>query len=215
MLTTTGMSAPPTAATRCTPMIIAMPVIAISATSPFVSGDPMKLQPSHNATSSAIDVQRVTRRQQQRFAGQRALQFAERDDRTGERDRADEYAEEDLDQMDRPFRAGELDVGIDVARDADQHRGEPDEAVQHRHELRHLRHFDARGDRTRRSRRRSPSPESARRARRRACRRPSRRSRSPCRARRRCCRAARSPACSSPPRLRMKSIAAPRYETVM
>ena len=86
----------------------------------------------------------VPARQEQRLAADEALQLAERDDRSGERDRADEDAEEGLDLVHARLDAGKGMTRIERDRKPHEHRGEPDEAVEDRHQLRHRRHADAR-----------------------------------------------------------------------
>ena len=86
----------------------------------------------------------VPARQQQRFAADEALQLPERDDRSGERDGADEDADEGLDLVHARFDAGEGMTRIERDRQPHEHRGEPDKAVQDGHHLRHRRHADAR-----------------------------------------------------------------------
>ena len=83
-------------------------------------------------------------REQQRLAADDALQLPEGDNGARERDRADEHAEERLDIVDLPLDAGQRDVRAERCRDADEHGGEPDEAVEDRDELRHRRHLDTR-----------------------------------------------------------------------
>ena len=86
----------------------------------------------------------MARRQHQGPPRDAALELAEGDDGTGEGDRADEDAEKDLDLVNRLLDAGERDPRIDIARDADEDRGEADEAVEDGDQLRHLGHGDAR-----------------------------------------------------------------------
>ena len=98
---------------------------------------------------NAGEVEQVPARQHQRLAGNRALQLAEGDHGAGEGNRADEDAEIDLDIVDRLLDALVVlgGLGIDEAADADQNRGEADETVQDRHQLRHLGHLDLQGHR--------------------------------------------------------------------
>ena len=75
-----------------------MPVITSSGTRPpcrrprAIAATPSTTQPTTSA-----EVEHVPPGQQQRLAAERAAQLAERDDRAGEGDRADEHADEDLD----------------------------------------------------------------------------------------------------------------------
>ncbi len=78
-----------------------------------------------------------------RLTADRAPQLQEGDDRSGEGDRTDEDANEDLDFMNQHLACRNLDAGFDVAGDSDQHRGETDEAVQHRNQFGHSRHRHA------------------------------------------------------------------------
>ena len=103
-----------------------------------------------NATS-APRLSRLRARQHQRARLDPRRQLEERDDRTGEGHRADEHADEHLGVVDAQDRVGDLGLvralGLDavVAVPADQHRGETDEAVQHRDQLGHAGHLDAAG----------------------------------------------------------------------
>ena len=63
-----------------------------------------ELHAEHDAGHDRREVEQVPARQQQRLAADDALQLAERDDRAGEGDRADEDADEDLDVVDRALR---------------------------------------------------------------------------------------------------------------
>ena len=85
--------------------------------------------------------------QQQRLAADDALQLAERDDRSGKRDRAHEHADERFHLVDPRLDALERVVGIERAAKPDQHRRQADETVKHGDELRHGRHFDPRRQR--------------------------------------------------------------------
>ncbi|MNI56602.1 hypothetical protein D3C73_1116160 [compost metagenome] len=91
-------------------------------------------------------VQLVTVRQHQRLGRDNAAQFAKGHDRTGKGHRTDEDTEEHFGKMDifhHRFH-GDRTV-IQVAVEANQHRSQPHEAVQHRHQFRHFGHFDLLG----------------------------------------------------------------------
>ncbi len=86
-------------------------------------------------------VKLVTIWQHQRLRRHLAAQLAERHDGTGKGDRTDKDTEEHFSQVNidqNLFHAGFM---LQVAVEAHQHRGQTDEAVQHRHQLRHLGHF--------------------------------------------------------------------------
>ena len=94
--TTTGMSPPPIAATRCSPSSSAITVM--------ISSGQMLGAARYQASSAGADDQRAEvqpvpagQGQRRRLHLRRQLQV--RDDRAGEGDRADEHPEEHLDQM--------------------------------------------------------------------------------------------------------------------
>ena len=111
------------------------------------------------------EVQDVPGRQQQRLAADDALQLAEGDDRAGERDRARRTRRRRSRSRGCALRRRSRRwFGSSVARETHEHRGEPDEAVEDRDQLRHRRHLDARREHARRCRRRRPARRSARRS---------------------------------------------------
>src|SRR5215472_1448169 len=88
-------------------------------------------------------------REHQRPAADEALQFAERNDRAGERNRADRHAERHLDEaalMDRAAHADAVRFREAERRRGDADGGETDEAVKRRDQLRQRRHLDAQRD---------------------------------------------------------------------
>ena len=140
--TTTGMSPPPIAITRCAPRSSASAVSPSSRCSACIGSAPQPRMPSATRAADAAEVEQVPPGQEQRPRADGAAQLAERDHRAGEGHRADEDADLDLDvvrQLDGAARLHER-------ADADEHRGHADEAVQHRDELGHRRHLHARGD---------------------------------------------------------------------
>ena len=82
---------------------------------------------------------------QKRSARNRALQFAERDDRTRKRDRADAHADKNFDIMNQFFGLRNF-VRSEISRKTDQHRRRADKAVQNSDKLRHRRHLHPRSD---------------------------------------------------------------------
>ena len=96
----------------------------------------------HNGDQQG-QVQPVTCRQQQRLPTEYAAEFAVGNHRAGKGHGADSDADVDFDLVDRFFDAAVLDRGIEKIGDADQHRREPDKAVQNGDQFRHLRHLHA------------------------------------------------------------------------
>ena len=134
------MSAPPIAATRWTPSTHATRCRRASAQ--VSAARARTATPSTTIATSIAEVEEVARRQEQRLARHRAAQLEERDHRAGERDRADEDVDVDLDRG--VESASAATSPRELQREADEHGGEADEAVQQRDELGHLRHADAR-----------------------------------------------------------------------
>ena len=112
--TTTGMSPPPIAATRCRPSSSAMTVMIASGQMLGAPGT------SPAARHSTISAPRFIQFRPGSVNGADLIfadSFRYGDDRAGEGDRADEYPQENLDEMDRV--AGLLgEVGVET----DQHR---------------------------------------------------------------------------------------------
>ena len=80
-----------------------MPVMIKSELSPACATAPRKRAPKATESSSKQQVEHVAPGSSSGLLRTRPLQLAERDDRTGERHRADEDADEDLDGVDRAF----------------------------------------------------------------------------------------------------------------
>ena len=81
-------------------------------------------------------------RQHQRFGRDLPAQLAERHNRPGEGYRTDEDAEEHFGQMNIDQNLFHTGFVLQIAVKANQHRRQANEAVQNRHQLRHLGHFD-------------------------------------------------------------------------
>ena len=79
--------------------------------------------------------------QHQRFAADRAAKFQKRDDRAGKRDRTDADADKDLAECRFFSPPSSCACGPEIGRKPNQHRRQPDKAVQYRHQLRHRRHL--------------------------------------------------------------------------
>ena len=93
----------------------------------------------------ALEHDRRAREQPQHLAEPGEL--AERNHRPRERHRADECADEQLDPVAGRNRILNAEgAGIVDHRDGDEHRGQADQRMHGRDELRHLRHLDALGD---------------------------------------------------------------------
>ncbi len=115
--------------------------------------DRVRLNEQHPQCGTAQDrngVPDMARRQQQRLAVDTPFQFPPGDHRTGKRQTADEDPQNDLDFVNRRVvdhvltRLGQFDVpdGPQENAETDQHGGQPDEAVQDCHQLRHGRHLN-------------------------------------------------------------------------
>ena len=81
--------------------------------------------------------------QHQRLRGDLPAQLAERDNGTGEGDRTDEDTEEHFRQVNIHQNRFQTWRVVQVAVEAHQHCGQTHKAVQNRHQLRHLGHFNA------------------------------------------------------------------------
>ena len=104
-----------------------------------VGVDELAAVPDHEQQQR--EVEPVAPGQQHRLAVDLARQLAEGDHRAREGHRADQDPDVDLELVDGLLGTGELDRGVDVARVADEARGEADQAVHQRDELGHLRHL--------------------------------------------------------------------------
>ena len=141
------MSAPPIRMIRVTP--------AIAARIEMAPGTPLGVAAAHHQhrdhrhDGEPADVGQVPRRQQDRRAGEVAVELAEGDDRAGEGDGADGDPNGQLDQALQLDVAGLGDaVGgrrIDGG-GGDETGRKPDQRVEGGHQLRHRGHVDAPGD---------------------------------------------------------------------
>ncbi len=110
------------------------------------SGDIKNATPSPIVIEQHDEVDHVPAGQHQRLAADRAAKFEKRDHRPCERDRADANADEDLDEVQVLLGRRHVPVRPEIGRKPDQHRRQPDKAVQDRHKLRHRGHLHARRD---------------------------------------------------------------------
>ena len=91
-------------------------------------------------------VQPVTGRQQQRATADPAAELGKGDDRAREGERADQHADINLDLVDDFFDLGrETNAVVHEVHIADQHRRQPDQAMQYRDQFRHLGHLNLSG----------------------------------------------------------------------
>ena len=96
----------------------------------------------HKGDDQRREVQLMTVRQHQRLRGHLAAQLAEGHDGAGKGHRTDEDAEEHFGQMNIDQNLLHAGFMLQVAVKTHQHRRKADEAVQHRHQLRHFGHFN-------------------------------------------------------------------------
>ena len=85
----------------------------------------------------------------QRRAGDQPLELRERDDRTGEGDRADRGSNRQFDQaggLDGARGADAVSVGREIRGGGDRDGGKPDQAVESGDQLRQRRHLDFQRD---------------------------------------------------------------------
>ena len=142
---TTGMSAPPIGMMSRTP------------SASDVEGDEPEAQrrlggveerDQEHERDAEPAVDEVALGQQDRRAGHPAVELEEGDDRAGEGDRADRKPERHLDRArgmnDVAFFDAEGLGGVKGAC-GDEHRGQADQRMEHRDELRHRRHLDGAG----------------------------------------------------------------------
>ena len=158
-LMTTGMSAPPIGRTIVTPKIrparTTTPRSASVVVLPRVrrAGAPRisATVPAHG-DDREHDRDELAARDVDRLAGDEALELAAGDERTGERDRADERAEDDEDRRVEGCRPRVVEP--DEVLDGDQRRRAAADRVEQRHQLRHRGHLHGRGPCTGRRRHR-------------------------------------------------------------
>ena len=150
--TTTGISAPPIGMMISTPSANAISVMMMNGSHDCVS---MKMMPKPSIAMREQQVDHVLARIHDRRALEQAelvlaRELAERDHRTGERDRADERADEQLDAIavrNRIAGSGEAERRrFRHHRIRDTHRRKTDQRVHRGDEFRHLRHLDFRRD---------------------------------------------------------------------
>ena len=109
----------------------------------LVIGCTDELDPDDDDGDQNRQVEPVTCRQHHRLAADDAAELAIGDDRTGKGQGADTDTDIDLDFMYGFFDTKVLDRCIEKGGKTDQHRGQTDQAVQDRDQLRHLRHLHA------------------------------------------------------------------------
>ena len=135
---TTGMSAPPIGITIETPNASAA---KMTTTSSQTLGEVIRYAPMPTATAASSQVHDPGAGERDRRGRDDALQLAGGDERSGERDRADDHVQQRRDRG----RRRRLRAGLHVVVEADQRGSAAADRVEHADQLRHRGHLDGPG----------------------------------------------------------------------